>query len=198
MERKNIAATITTILCALTFIIIGSCFSAFVYKKELIRVENPLFVLGEGVGVYDEKGEKNINKLSLSKMKLGLKPATGEEDSVTNIPTTVTDKQGTEGQYGKFKLYAPNGATISLTNIKIESDQSGEDVKKERKNIMVSIKEIDNSTSSLEEDTVVLGSTQANEDRCLLTFFIWLSGKTSDKLEAATISFDISINELET
>lgn len=198
MGRKNIAATVTTILCALTFIVIGSCFSAFVYKKEMIKVENPVFNVGEGISVYNENGEKTIEVLELSKMKLGLKPATGEEDSVTNIPTTVTDKQGSEGQYGKFKLYAPSGATISITNIQIESQEREEDIKEERKNIMVSIKELDDSTASLEEETVILGSTEANEDRHLLTFFVWLSGKTSDKLEASKISFDITITPLET
>jgi len=197
MSRRNTAATITTILCAILFIVIGSSFSAFVYKKELIKVENPGFILAQGITVYTVEGDKEIQELELSKMKLGLKPATGEEDKETNIPSTVTDTKGSEGQYGKFKVYAPSGAKIFITNISIESKEDAEIIMKERENIMVSIKEIDKSTKSLQEEEVELGSTSAtNEDRQTLTFMVWISGKVSNKLSASTISFDIRIDNL--
>ena len=197
MDRKNVAMTVTTILCALTFIIIGSCFSAFIYKNEVIKVENPKVVKAQNIEVFSSDGDKVVEKLELSKMKLGLKPATGEEDAVTSIPTTVTDKQGSEGQYAKFKLFAPSGASIYITNVVIENKKEKADViAAERENIKVAIKEIDKSSKSLAEEKVFLGSVEANEERMEYTFLIWLSGKVSDKLESSTISFNISFEPL--
>ena len=37
MNKKNIATTMATLLCACLFIVIGSCFSAFLYKNEKPR-----------------------------------------------------------------------------------------------------------------------------------------------------------------
>ena len=196
MSRKDIGKVITTILTALTFIIIGSTFSAFVYRKELIEVKNPKVILAEGVNVYDENGEKEISELELSKMKLGLKPTTGEEDAETNIPTTVTDKQGSEGQYAKFAVLAPAGVNVYITNVKIESKEDENKIKEERKNIMVAIKELDESTSSLEKDKTLLGKINAGQEKQTMTFYVWLSSKVSDILESSEISFEISFEAL--
>ncbi len=192
MLRKNISAVMATILSALLFIVIGSCFSAFVYRKEIVKVENPKLILAEGISAFNEDGDKIITELKLSKMKLGLKPATGEEDSETNIPITVTDKKGSEGQYVKFKVYIPNGAAIYVTDIKIDSKEDKEKINKERENIMVSIKEIKGSSVSLKEDKVSLGTLEASDEKKSLTFYVWLSNKAGDILEASTISFNVS------
>lgn len=195
MKRKNVAMTIATILCALGFIIIGSCFSAFIYSKEMVEVENPKLVLAGGISVFSKDGEI-INELNLSKLKLGLKPSTGEEDVETSIPTTVTDKQGSEGQYSKFKLYAPKGVSIYISDINIESEHSEEEIKGERENIMVAIEEIKDSAVSLKEDRVLLGTLEATEEQKEYTFFIWLNGKAGECLEASKISFKINFEAL--
>jgi len=194
--RNNFAKTATTMLCALLFIVIGSCFSAFLYKSEIVKVENPKIVTASGISVYDQKGEKTISTLELSKMKLGLKPATGEEDADTGIPTTVHNKQGSEGVYAVFNLLAPSGAKIYITNIKIEGEVSEEIIKSERENIKVSIKEIDQSTTSLKEDKVLLGQTEGSSDKTKYTFMIWLSSKIDKDFNSATISFDLSFENV--
>ena len=196
MLRKNIAPVVATILCALVFIVIGSCFSAFLYKNEIVKVENPEILLSEGIVAYDESGESVIDKIELSEMKLGLKPATGEEDSNTNIPVTITDKQGSEGQYAKFKIYAPNGANIFVTDIIIESKENKEEIEKERENIMVAIKEISESSQNLSQNKVRLGTINASNDKQNITFYVWLSSKVSDVLESSTISFKLSLEAL--
>lgn len=193
MRRKNLAATVTTMLCALLFIVIGSCFASFLYQRQIIKVLDPKIVAAEGMAVFDAKGDKAITTLKLSSMKLGLKPATGEEDVETGIPSTVAEKKGSEGQYAKFKVYAPSGATIVIKNIKIDSKEKEEDIKKERENIKVSIKEIKESTKSLSEDEVTLGSVSASDERQELTFFVWLSAKAGEVLKASTISFEIHL-----
>lgn len=198
MDKKNVAATVTTILCALLFIVIGSTFSAFVYSKELVEVVDPRILISDNgeINVFDASGDKEISTLKLSTMKLGLKPTTGEEDVITSIPSTVTNKQGSEGQYASFKLHAPNGAKVVIKNIKIDSEEAEEDILKERENIMIAIMEIENSAKSLSEEEVVLGEAEANYERVSYTFLIWLSAKASEKLEASKISFDISFESI--
>lgn len=196
MLRKNIAPVMATVLSGMLFIIIGSCFSAFLYRKEIIKVENPKVVFSSDIVVYDEGGEKTIEEINLSKMKLGLKPATGDEDSETNIPTTISDKQGSEGHYGKVMVYAPSGVKIVVTDIIIESEESKEKIKEERKNLMLAVKEIDESATNLYEDRIEVGSLTPNQDKKVLTFYVWLSAKATDILEASTISFKVNFEPL--
>lgn len=192
MLRKNIAPVMATILSALLFIIIGSCFSAFLYQKEIIKVKDPQIIKASNIVVYDKNGEEEINILKLSKLKLGLKPATGEEDKETNIPSTITEKKGGEGHYVKFQLYAPDGAKIYVTEIVVQGKKPEDKIQEERKNIMVAIKEIDQSANSLESDKVFLGEVSESEGKVQMTLYVWLSGKASDVLESSTISFKVS------
>ena len=196
MYKKNLATTMAAILSALTFIVIGSCFSAFLYKDEIVKVENPKVFLSEGMAIFDEEGDKTIDELKLSTMKLGLKPATGEEDPVTNIPSTITDKQGTEGVYSKFKFYAPSGAKVVIKNIEIQSKNDPEKAKEERKNICVAIKQVEGSTVRLDQEEVSLGNLLVSDERQEYTLLIWLCGKAGNDLEGSTISFDINFEEI--
>lgn len=194
MRRKNLAACVATILSAMLFIIVGSSFTTFLYKGQMITVENPKVVTAEGITVFNSKGDKQVNSLKLSDMKLGIKPATGEEDAETNIPSTVMDKKGSEGYYSTFKLYAPSGANIYVTNIKIEGKKK--DAEKEREHIMVAIKQINGPAKSLDGEKVLLGAASASDERIEYTFYVWLSGKTGENIKGAKISFDISFESI--
>lgn len=191
MNKNNTAITVTTILCALFFIVVGSCFSAFLYADEMVKIEKVNIVTAESVFVFDKDGKNEIEKLELSTMKLGLKPTTGEEDATTKIPTTVHDKQGTEGVFAKFKVKAENGAKIYVTNIKFSGDVSEKVIEEERENIMVSISQISESTNSLKEEKVLLGELQGSDEKVDLTLFVWLSASISDKFNSESISFDL-------
>lgn len=196
MNRNNTAITITTILCALFFIVVGSCFSAFLYAGEIVKVENPKIVASQGISVFDESGNKSIETLELSKMKLGLKPATGEEDATSKIPATVHDHKGSEGVFAKFKLLAPAGAKIYVSNIRFSGKADEKVVEKERENIKVAISEISGSTTSIAKDKVLLGEVQASEEKTKYTFLIWLSSAISEKFNSETISFDLIFEPL--
>ncbi len=191
MNKNNTAITVTTILCALFFIVVGSCFSAFLYEDEIVKVEKVNVIASEGVQVFDKDGKKEIEKLELSTLKLGLKPATGEEDATTKIPTTVHEKQGTEGVFAKFKVNAKNGAKIFVTNIKFSGKVSEKVIEEERENVMVSISQISESTNSLKKEKVLLGEISGSEESVDLTLFVWLSASISDKFNSETISFDL-------
>ena len=197
MDRENVAKTIAIILSTLLFIIVGSCFSAFLYKYEMVELENPKIFLAEDMQVFNVEGDKVIDTLTFSKMTLGLKPATGEEDPDTNIPITVTDRQGSEGVYAKCKVFVPSGAVVKIKNIHFETTENSEVIEKERKNIYLSVKEIENSTVSFENDENTIGNLSALDERQDCTFMLWLSGKTGDNLKAVKIFFDIYFEEAE-
>lgn len=196
MRRRNLAASIATILSALTFIVIGSCFTAFKYKDEMIKVESPKIVLAEGISVFNKDGDKTITELKLSELKLGLKPATGEEDPESNIPATVHDKKGSEGEYACFKIYAPKGAKVYVQNIKIDNKKNPDEANAERENIFVAIKEIDKSTKSLLEEKVYLGDIKASDERQEYTFYVWLDAKAGKKLMSSKINFEVYFENL--
>ena len=189
MLRKNIAPVIAVVLSGILFIIIGSCFSAFLYKSEIIKVQDPRVFAQGNIVITDKKG-KSVNKLELSELKLGLKPATGEEDAETGIPSTISDKSGSEGLFCKFCVKNDNDCTIIIKNILVKN-KTKKVVDVDRENIVVAIKEIDKSTKTLLNDVVELGSVSKSENKKEFTFYVWLSGKASQELKATTISFDI-------
>ena len=197
MNRENLAKTITVILSTIFFIVVGSCFSAFLYKYEMVEVENPKIFVAEGMQIFNDDGDKTIEVLELSKMSLGLKPTTGEEDPDSDIPITVSDRQGSEGLYAKCKVFAPSGAVIKIKDIHFETTQDKSIIDKERDNIYVSVREIENSTVSLKNEELILGALEPSDEKQSCTFFIWLSGKTGDDLKAVRIFFNIYFEEAE-
>ena len=191
MKRENIAKTVAILLSTLFFIVIGSCFSAFLYKYEMVEVENPKLYLSDGMQIFNAVGDKVIESLEFSKMTLGLKPATGEEDAVTNIPTTVNDRQGSEGLYAKSKVFLPSGAVVKIKNIRFDTTENQEEIQSERDNVFVAIKEVEDSASSLENEVVTLGTMPSSDERQDCTFYVWLSAKTGDTFKSVKIFFDI-------
>lgn len=197
MNKNNTAITVTTILCTLFFIVIGSCFSAFLYAGEIVKIENPKVFTTNNIKIFDEKGENEVDVLKFSKMKLGLKPATGDEDATTKIPATVHDKQGTEGIFVKFKILAPNGAKIVVSNIKFDGKMSKEIIEKERENIMISLSNSTAVAKSLKEENVIVSDVSPSSEKVLLTLFVWLSSSISTDFNSETISFDLRFEQAE-
>ena len=186
--KKSIAVCVTAILYIMFFAVIGSCFMAFKYEDEKVVVLNPNIIKSSGVTVLNEKDEE-ISVLSFSKVKLGLKPVTGELDHETKIPITVTDQNGSEGIFAKFKVKTNNLFNIKIKNLKVDGNDKL-DFKNERKNIWFSIKEIENSTKNYEEDELILASNIDAQDN-VYTLLFWLASVSSEDFEMCTISFDV-------
>lgn len=189
--KKSIAVCVTAILFIMLFAVVGSCFMAFKYKDEKVVIVDPPLILGAGVSVVNQNDEP-INKLEFSDSKLGLKPVTGELDSQTKIPVTVTDTNGSEGLYVKFKVKTDKNCNINVKNLKIVGNEKL-DIKNERQNIWFSVKEIDNSTKNFEEETLVLGSISSSSEYKEYTLLFWLSSVASEEFECCTVSFDFEI-----
>lgn len=193
MNKKNIATTLVLLLCSCLFAVTGSTFMNLLYQKNKIVVENPKVVCSSGVLVYNSNDEDKtqISQIEFSDMDLGLKPVTGKLDKETNIPSTVTNKSGTEGLYSAIKITAPAGLKILVTNISVTSEQDAEKVAIERKNMWIALKDVKNSATTLEEESVQLLTTDdAIEDKEFVVLF-WLGSTTNNILKGAKISFEM-------
>ena len=188
MEGKNTGAVVFTIFFILFCAVIGSCFMAFIYPTKKITIEDPKINKIEGITLTNNDGEE-IDSLKLSSSKLGLKPATGEEDKDYEIPTTVTDKVGSEGLYSTFYLTSSINWKLYVTNVKIESPQ---DATIEREHIKVGLKDVKNSSQTLKEDKTLIASGEPTGEPQEYTFYVWLHGAAGESLIGAQISFELT------
>lgn len=190
MNKKSVAASFLVVFLAITFSVIGSCFMAFVYKDTKIEVKEVSVTFADGIGVYQNKElSEPVSTLKLSDMKIGLKPATGEVDAETMIPSTITNQGTSEGYYAKVFVKTNINYKIIMKNIVIESKKDEHDVKEERKNLFISIKDIANSTKTLEEEeTEIVTFSDVSETQELI-FLIWMGGLANEALEGSKISF---------
>lgn len=193
MNKKSVSATILILFMALFFAVVGTCFYTFVYDKTRTLVSAVGVLSDEQIQIYsDEKLKKPVSKLKLSNMDIGLKPATGEVDSETQIPSTIDDKGTSEGYYSTIYVVAKGRFRIQLSNISIQSDHDEKLIDEEKKNIFVGIMDLKNSVKTLENDGVeICRYTAVTSEPIKLTFLIWLGGLASDELEGARISFEL-------
>ncbi|MBR7172578.1 MAG: hypothetical protein IKD36_02165 [Clostridia bacterium] len=197
MNKKSVSASILVMFLALVFAVVGACFAIFVYKDKMIKFQEIKVVAASSIEVFDdEKLENKISKLKLSDMKLGLKPATGDLDEETKIPSTITDKNGSEGYYEKIYVKSSVAFKVLVTNIKIENDKDKEKAEKEREHIFVAIKGTKNSTKPLQEDVVEIATFEGSEDAREIVFLFWLDALSGDELVGSKISFDIEFKPI--
>lgn len=192
MDKKSVSASLLIIYLGILFSVIGVCFSSFVYTKNKTEVTSVALSNSAGVQIFkDEKFTKTINKLSLSDMDVGLKPATGEVDAETQIPSTITDQGTSEGYYASVFVKADADFKLVVKDIKIETDKNETEAKEQRKNIFIAVKDTKNAIKSLEEDEFELVKFSDVSETQKITFLIWLGSLASDSLVGAKISFTI-------
>lgn len=192
MNKKSISATILILFMSLFFAVVGSCFYYFVYEKTRTLVTAVGLVIDDNIQIYsDEKLKKKTTKLKLSDMDIGLKPATGEVDAETQIPSTIDDKGTSEGYYSTIYVKSSGNFRVQLTNISIKSDHDEMLIEEEKKNIFVGIMDLKNSVKTLENDGVEICRYTDVSEPVKITFLIWLGSLASDELEGARISFNI-------
>lgn len=187
--KKSVAICVTTFLYIMLFAVIGSCFMAFKYEDEKVVIVDPKIYASDGISVLN-LNNKQIDKLEFSDSKLGLKPVTGELDTQTKVPITVTDKNGSEGLFVKFIVKNSEKCQIKVKNLSITGNEKL-DIVKERKNIWFSVKEIQDSTKNFEDNTISLGEILGGQEGKEYTLLFWLSSVASEDFEKTEISFDI-------
>ncbi len=188
MEGKNTGAVMATIFFIIICAIIGSCFMAFVYKDKKITVADVGIKTTEGITVSNKNGE-SVETVKLSSANLGLKPVTGKEDKTTNIPSTVTSTNGSEGVYGQFCVTATAKWSVYITDVVINS---GAEVESERENIFVALEEVEGSATEISGDKVLLASGDASSEPQKFTILVWLHSHAGQPLVGANISFNLT------
>lgn len=193
MNKKSVAASTLVVFLAIFFSIIGICFSMFVFADTKIEVKSVKLVLANGIEAFNDKElTEKTTELKLSKMELGLKPATGELDAETKIPSTVSDQGTSEGYYSKVFVKTNSDFKVYVEDVKIESKKYADKVDAERENVFVAIKDVDGAVKNIKEDKTELASFSNVEGSKELVFYIWLDALAGEELEGATISFSLN------
>lgn len=192
MEKKSVSATILVLYLALLFSVIGVCFSVFVYEHNKIKITKVGVVSASRIDVFEDKElQTKSSQLKLSNMDIGLKPATGELDSETQIPSSITDQGTSEGYYATVYVNTSINYKIVVSDIEIKTNRDKIKANEERKNIFIAIKDVTNSTKSLENDETELVKFSDVQTTQKLTFLIWLGSLADDVLIGSKISFVI-------
>ena len=129
-------------------------------------------------------------------MELGIRPATGEINQETQVPSTINDTNTSEGYYAKVFVDANKNYKIIIKDIKVETQKNEIDAKEQLKNVFISLKDIKNTTKALEEDEFELVNFQDVSETQELVFLIWLGALADDVLQGAKISFSLSFEEI--
>lgn len=186
MQKKTTATTVLTILYLFFIVAIGATLSAFKISKEKVEVEKIIINAVEGITITNNKNVK-VTELEVKSSAVGVRPATGEEDSETSIPTTVNDAVGTEGSYASFKLSSSADYLIKLKNCYL----SNGDVEN-LENVRVAIMEEENDPVNGANIGAVLakGNAVANKEMVVV---VWLDKDTTKSIKGAKISIELEV-----
>ena len=184
MEKKSVAVTIFSVLVVVFIISIGATLSAFKVEKEKVEVKGITLSASNGILIADEDGNE-IFELEVKSSSIGVRPATGEEDCETCIPTTVNDAVGTEGAYSSFKLSASGNWEIVLKSCSLTA---GED--ENLKNVRVAIMEEKNEPVNGSSLGAVLARGGAVENKEMVVV-VWLEKSTTKSIKSADIYIEL-------
>ena len=189
MDKKTVAVTVMTILIVAFLMAIGSTLSAFKVSKEKVIVERMVVVYGDGVKVKNKDG-KEISDLEVKSSAVGVRPATGDEDTETNIPTTVNDAVGTEGAYANFFLTSNSPWEIRLLSCSLTNG-----MEENLDNVRVAIMEEKNDPVSGKDigATLAHGEAVNNKEYVLV---VWLDQETTKSIKGSKIMVQVQVVQI--
>lgn len=186
MFKKTTASAFLTILILIFVVAIGATFSAFKVSKEKVSVESIKVITANGITITDKDGE-TINELKIKSSSVGVRPATGEEDSETSIPTTVNDAVGTEGAYATFKLTASSNWEIILKECSLTAGE-----KENLENVRIGVMEEKNKPISGTDLGSVIARGVSETDK-EISVVVWLDADTTKTIKGAKINITLEI-----
>lgn len=186
MEKKTIATTISGILILVFIIIIGATLSAFKVEKQKVEVKSIKVEAQSGIKVTDKKGVE-ISELEVKSSAIGIRPATGKEDSATHVPSTINDSVGTEGAYACFKIQSDRDWEIVLVSCELT-------VGHEDNIDNIRIASLDDESMSIKGSEVgaVLGDGEAGSDD-EVTVAVWLDADTKKTIASGDIHIVLGV-----
>lgn len=186
MEKKTVATTIFSCLIVAFIISIGATISAFKVSNEKVCVNSIVVEKGVGVSVSNKKGIE-LSSLDVKSSAVGVRPATGEENNDTSIPTTVNDAVGTEGAYAYFNLTTEGAYDIILKSCSLSCGKENLD------NVRVAIMEEKNDPISGSDFGAVLATSAEKAQEKEVVVVVWLDKTTTKSIAGAKIDVVIEI-----
>lgn len=188
MERRDISYAIAYFLTFVFAAIIGISFSVFVDKNQ--RVEVSAITIHNPDGLPISSGKKSGEEISLKvySPKVGAKPVSGELDTQTDIPYTVSDQVGSEGAYAKFKIKTDKEYKVVLNSV---SGIPQEDLD----NVKISLRGSEKKAFAAKDigQTVLVKKGDSKDQT--LTVLVWLDQHVSKKIVGGKISLEFTVLE---
>ncbi len=186
MDKKNIATTISGLLILIFIVVIGTTLSAFKVDKLKVEVKSIKVEAENGIFVIDEKGN-SISDLEVKSSKVGVRPATGEEDSSTHIPSTINDSVGTEGAYATFKIKSEKEYKMVLLDCKLTA---GEEENLDNVRIAIMDKKSESVKGSELGAVLTVGVAPEPKETVIV---VWLDADTTKSIASSDISIVLGI-----
>ena len=188
MQHKTLATNISVIMLLFLIVITGATLSSFVVQKRKVEVLDVNVICPTTFSVLNEDDELiEDGKLEIKSSSIGIRPCTGKEDSVTDVPITVNDTVGTEGGYCCFKLNSEIPYKIVLVACEITKG-----FEKNSENVKIAI--LDDKTPAINSSDiggVLSRGESAREEELLLV--VWLDADTTEDIAGAKINITIAI-----
>lgn len=186
MEKKTVAVVIMTLLISAFIICSGATVSAYKVAKEKVSLASVVVKSEGGIIIVNEKDEES-SSLKVHSSAVGVRPATGEEDNETSIPSTVNDAVGTEGAYSVFKITSKVPYKIILNKCSLSSGEN-----ENLKNVRVAIMEKENEPICGCDKGAILATGEACEKEETV-LVVWLSKTTTKSIKGAKISVELTV-----
>ena len=188
MERRDIGYILAYIYSFIFIAIIGVSFSAFLDAKRKISIENIAVAVDDGILVQNlgDKGTQSVEFLKVKSPKIGTKPVSGDLDTQTDIPYTVSDAIGSEGAYAKFQVKSDNAIKIVLEKVEGVPQSQLDNVKL----AMVNSKNKPYSLSNIGE---TIEQQEFSNDLHKFTLLIWLDQHAGPELIGSKIKIYLKI-----
>ena len=183
MERRDIGYAIAYILTFIFFAIIGISFSVFKDKKQQVEIKTITITCEQGITLKSGSKTASVLELNVHSPKVGTKPASGELDTQTDIPYTVTSQVGSEGAYAKFEVITDSKYKIVLSGVKGAPES-------ELENIKISVDGSEKKPYSLKNIGETIFDGKGNKK---FTVLVWLDSHTTNKIVGSKIEIKLKV-----
>lgn len=184
--KKNIGTAMSIIFILLFIVSIGATLSAFKVARSKVEVSRISVIALGDIEVKDKDGNE-ISSLEVKSSAVGIRPSTGEENSGSDIPSTVNDEVGTEGAYACFCVTSPTPFKVVLAGCSVSNGD-----KENLDNIKIAMMEDDGVSLSGND----IGATLWEYDSCEnkdLSIVVWLDPKTTESIAGGEIELVLSL-----
>lgn len=190
MERRDAGYAAAYFLSFLFLAIIGVCFSTFVDAKRRVEVVAIDVTAEEGILVqnWGDKGKEQITTLSVKSPKVGVKPASGELNTQTDIPYTVSSEVSSEGAFAKFQITSDSAFEIFLQSCSGVPES-------ELANVKIAVDGSEKHPHSLADVGQVIEEKEGKEEPQKFTALIWLDSHAGKDLVGSKIQVVLGVRK---